>query len=73
VLKEGTDPRYGAHCLKRGIETLVVQPPANLIATHQIGEGDSMRVSHREGATFLPFFLEAETSAGWAVAEPAAA
>jgi ATP-dependent Clp protease ATP-binding subunit ClpA len=58
LLLEGTDSRYGARHLKRAIERLVVQPLSNLIASGQIQNGDSIRVTHREGSPTLMFFNE---------------
>jgi ATP-dependent Clp protease ATP-binding subunit ClpA len=40
LLKEGTDPRYGARPLKRAIERLLVYPLSNLLSTDQVGLGD---------------------------------
>jgi len=44
LLREGIDHRYGARHLKRSIERLLVQPLTNLIATGQVGFGDSVYV-----------------------------
>jgi len=44
LLREGTDHRYGARHLKRSIESLLVQPLSNLIATRQVGFADSVYV-----------------------------
>jgi ATP-dependent Clp protease ATP-binding subunit ClpA len=44
LLREGTDHRYGARHLKRSIESLLVQPLSNLIATGQVGFADSVYV-----------------------------
>ncbi len=44
LLKEGTDPRYGARHLKRAIERHLVFPMANLVATGQVKLGDFVRV-----------------------------
>ncbi|MGC2708205.1 MAG: AAA family ATPase, partial [Candidatus Sulfotelmatobacter sp.] len=44
LLKEGTDPRYGARHLKRAIERHLVFPLANLVATGQVKLGDFVRV-----------------------------
>jgi ATP-dependent Clp protease ATP-binding subunit ClpB len=44
LLKEGTDPRYGARHLKRAIERNLVYPLANLVATGQVKLGDFIRV-----------------------------
>jgi len=45
LLKEGTDPRYGARPLKRTIERNIVYPLANLVATRQVVAGDRVNVS----------------------------
>ncbi len=60
LLMEGTDSRYGARHLKRAIEKQLIQPMSNLLASGQIQRGDYIRVSHREGASSLLFFREAE-------------
>src|SRR5512142_2678614 len=44
LLKEGTDPRYGARHLKRAIERNLVFPLANLVATGQVKLGDFVRI-----------------------------
>src|SRR5579871_6161339 len=44
LLKEGTDPKYGARHLKRAIERFVVFPLANLVATGQVKLGDFIRI-----------------------------
>jgi len=59
LLREGTDVRYGARPLKRAIERHLVQPLSNLMASGQIQRGDSIRVTHSEGAPLLKFFREA--------------
>ena len=66
LLQEGTDARYGARHLKRTLERLVVQPLANLIATAQIQEGDSIQVELHRGplSSRLAFFKERRDSAG---------
>jgi ATP-dependent Clp protease ATP-binding subunit ClpB len=73
LLIEGTDSRYGARHLKRAIERLLVQPLANLIASGQIHQGDTIRVSHRESSKSLMFFREASASEAWMTAGPVAA
>ncbi|MFN0167248.1 MAG: AAA family ATPase [Bryobacteraceae bacterium] len=55
LLAEGTDERYGARHLKRAIERLVVQPIANLVATGQLGKGDTVQVDCAGGAGELVF------------------
>jgi ATP-dependent Clp protease ATP-binding subunit ClpA len=44
LLREGTDPRYGARHLKRAIELCLVHPLSNLIATGQVVPGDRLAV-----------------------------
>ena len=72
LLAEGTDLRYRARHLKRAIERLLVQPPANLVASGQIRRGDAICVSHREGTATLTFFCEPQTLEAWGVAGLAA-
>ncbi len=59
LLREGTDPKYGARHLKRAIERYLVYPLANLVATGQVKLGDFIRVDLL-GATKLTFVKEAE-------------
>ncbi len=58
LLKEGTDPKYGARHLKRAIEKNIVFPLANLVATGQIRLGDFIRIDRKDGQ--LTFTKEAE-------------
>src|SRR4051812_21861427 len=59
LLKEGTDPKYGARHLKRAIERHVVFPLANLVATGQVKLGDFVRIDlNAEGR--MVFVKEAE-------------
>lgn len=44
LLKEGTDPKYGARHLKRVIERNIVYGLANLVATGQVKTGDCVNV-----------------------------
>jgi len=60
LLKEGTDPKYGARHLKRAIERLLVQPMSNLIATDQIHTGDWLRIDFDAENNLLSFMKEAE-------------
>ncbi len=59
LLKEGTDPKYGARHLKRAIERHVVFPLANLVATGQIKLGDFVRIDI-EADGRMKFVKEAE-------------
>jgi len=59
LLKEGTDPKYGARHLKRAIERHVVFPLANLVATAQIKLGDFVRIDI-EADGRMKFVKEAE-------------
>lgn len=45
LLKEGTDPKYGARHLKRVIERNIVYALANLVATGQVSGGECINVS----------------------------
>ncbi len=53
LLKEGTDPRYGARHLKRVIEREIVFPLANLVATSQVDSGDNVVVALAADGTLL--------------------
>lgn len=57
LLSEGLDHRYGARHLKRSVEKLLVFPLANLVATEQLGFGDSVYVDLHEGCS-SPVFLK---------------
>ena len=59
VLREGTDPKYGARHLKRAIERHVVLPLANLVATAQIKLGDFVRIDMNADGRMV-FVKEAE-------------
>jgi ATP-dependent Clp protease ATP-binding subunit ClpB len=59
LLREGTDPKYGARHLKRAIERHLVFPLANLVATGQVKLGDFVRVDLL-GESKLTFVKEAE-------------
>jgi ATP-dependent Clp protease ATP-binding subunit ClpB len=61
LLKEGTDPRYGARHLKRAIERHLVFPLANLVATSQVKLGDFIRVDMAT-PTQMIFVKEAENT-----------
>jgi ATP-dependent Clp protease ATP-binding subunit ClpA len=61
LLKEGTDPRYGARHLKRAIERHLVFPLANLVATSQVKLGDFVRVD-MASENQLIFVKEAENT-----------
>jgi ATP-dependent Clp protease ATP-binding subunit ClpA len=61
LLKEGTDPRYGARHLKRAIERNLVFPLANLVATGQVKLGDFVRVD-MASETQMIFVKEAENT-----------
>jgi ATP-dependent Clp protease ATP-binding subunit ClpB len=60
LLKEGTDPKYGARHLKRAIERLLVQPMSNLIATDQIHTGDWLLIDFDAKNNLLSFIREKE-------------
>jgi len=65
LLSEGTDLKYGARPLKRGIERFLVQPLCNLLVTGQIRRSDRIRVTHTDAAPALAFFREAEVYRSW--------
>ena len=49
LLREGTDPAYGARHLKRAIERHLVLPLSNLIATGQTDSASAIQVDARSG------------------------
>lgn len=63
LLKEGTDPKYGARHLKRVLERRIVYALANLVATRQISTGDCIEITLKpDGAlAFAKAKTEAET------------
>jgi ATP-dependent Clp protease ATP-binding subunit ClpA len=58
LLREGTDPRYGARHLKRAVERYLVCPLANLLATRQVRTGDMLCVDWDRRAGHLVFWKE---------------
>lgn len=56
LLERGIDPRYGARELKRTIEQHIVLPLANLVATHQIRDAETILIDST--GTELQFFRE---------------
>jgi len=60
LLSEGTDMRYGARHLKRAIESHLVQPLSNLMATDQICAGDSLRVDYDMQSGRMVFVRDGE-------------
>lgn len=58
LLKEGTDPKYGARHLKRVIERNIVYALANLVATSQVGSGDHLDIGLKANGTLA--FTKAE-------------
>ncbi|PWU04423.1 MAG: ATP-dependent Clp protease ATP-binding subunit [Terriglobia bacterium] len=63
LLCEGIDSRYGARHLKRAVERLLVAPFANLIATGQVGSGDSLLVDFDQSTARLMFLKETKDTA----------
>src|SRR5215470_13806294 len=61
LLREGTDPRYGARHLKRAIERNLVFPLANLVATGQVKLGDFVRIDMASENKMI-FVKEAENT-----------
>ena len=66
LLKEGTDPKYGARHLKRVIERNVVYGLANLVATGQIATGDCINIGMKPdgGLVYTKEALRRASSAG---------
>ena len=62
LLKEGTDPKYGARHLKRVIERRIVYALANLVATRQIATGDCIDITLKADGTLA--FTRATTAVG---------
>ena len=69
VLREGTDPRYGARHLKRAIDRGLVHPMSNLIATQQIRGGDLIKVDFDNEANEMTFAKEAEDMPTYAMVQ----
>ena len=55
LLREGVDHRYGARHLKRSINRLLVLPLSNLVATGQVGLGDSVYVDLNDSGSDVEF------------------
>jgi ATP-dependent Clp protease ATP-binding subunit ClpA len=55
LLREGTDPRFGARHLKRAIDRNLVHPLSNLVATRQVVGGDVVYVDFDSAAGTLSF------------------
>ncbi|HYN15657.1 MAG TPA: AAA family ATPase [Terriglobales bacterium] len=66
LLREGTDPRYGARHLKRVIERNIVYALANLVATNQVITGDCIDISLKSDGTLA--FIKAAAAASTAAA-----
>ncbi len=64
LLKEGTDPKYGARHLKRVIERRIVYALANLVATRQIATGDCVGINLKPDGTFAFTKLNAAARSG---------
>ena len=60
LLKEGTDPNYGARPLKRAIERHLVFPLSSLISTEQVGLGDVVSVDLAGDGQSLAFGKQEE-------------
>ena len=55
LLREGTNPKFGARHLKRALERYLVFPFSNLISTKQIQLGDLITVDYTPGDAKLVF------------------
>jgi ATP-dependent Clp protease ATP-binding subunit ClpB len=71
LLKEGTDPKFGARHLKRTIERHLVFPISNLLATKQVHLGDFLTVDASEDCSKL-IFMRQEQGAVVGAAQAAA-
>ena len=60
LLQEGTDMKYGARHLKRAIDSALVHPMSNLIATQQVRTGDLIKVDFDPETNQMTFAKEAE-------------
>lgn len=60
LLREGTDPKYGARHLKRAIDRSLVHPLSNLIASDQVRGGDLIEVGYDNNQDCLEFTKQAE-------------
>jgi ATP-dependent Clp protease ATP-binding subunit ClpA len=74
LLKEGTDPRYGARHLKRAIERHIVFPLSGLMSTGQIESGETVNVDVAASGKELVFTKKGKESSsppgGGGVAPP---
>ena len=59
LLREGTDPRYGARHLRRAIDRHLVSPLSSLIASDQARRGDRISIDFDSGAERLLFLRTA--------------
>ncbi len=63
LLKEGTDPQFGARPMRRAIEHLLVAPLARLIASNQVKAGDVLSITLQDGkAHFVKEGRDAKTA-----------
>ncbi len=69
ILREGADIRYGARHLKRGVESALLTPLANLLATGQILEGDRVEVDYDAGSAGMVFHRVERRALGAAAGE----
>jgi ATP-dependent Clp protease ATP-binding subunit ClpB len=51
--REGYEPEFGARPLKRAIQRLVQDPLASLVLAGQVGDGDMVRLTVRDGELAL--------------------
>lgn len=61
LLKEGTDPQFGARPMRRAVERLLVAPLSRLIASNQVKAGDVVMVRMQRGE---PVFTRETHAAG---------
>lgn len=62
LVAEGTDADYGARYLKRTVESRIVGPMTNLLASHQLQPGDRVCIGRRDGEYAFTLDEQAEAA-----------
>jgi ATP-dependent Clp protease ATP-binding subunit ClpC len=55
LVEKGYDPQFGARPLRRAIQKYVEDPMAEAILSEDLGEGDTITVSHKKNAEEMSF------------------
>ncbi|MEM1043706.1 MAG: ATP-dependent Clp protease ATP-binding subunit [Bacteroidota bacterium] len=71
LVEKGYDPQFGARPLRRAIQKYVEDPMAESILSDDLGEGDTITVSHKEGEELAFKTKKAKKSDPPAEEEPA--